>query len=328
MVDSGKSKPDLAVVLALKEQLKKIGLAGRHVAVAYSGGLDSTVLLHALVSVLRAADFPFRFGLSAIHVNHGLSPNADLWARHCQSFAEKLDVPFVAAKVNVQARSGEGIEAAARKVRREALFAHASDVIAMAHHADDQAETVLHNMLRGTGLRGAGGIPGFHGRIFRPLLSVRKETLQHYALAHGLSWIEDESNADPYFTRNYLRHEVLPTMRARFPQAVEQIARAARKFSEAQELLDELALQDLQKTALVFPVEISPLKRLAELRAGNLVRSLLSAQQVQLPDERRLNEFIRQVRTAAPDRHPRLEMPSYCLWVARKWLHFEKQEKS
>jgi tRNA(Ile)-lysidine synthase len=328
MADSRKSPFDLGVALPLKEKLKKFGLDGRHIAVAYSGGLDSTVLLHALVCVLREAELPGRFGMSAIHINHGLSPNAGRWERHCQLFAEKSGVPFIAAKVNVRPCSGEGIEAAARKARREAIFANAEDLICMAHHADDQAETVLHNMLRGTGLRGAGGIPEFHGRVLRPFLSVRKETLRNYALSHELAWIEDESNTDRYFTRNYLRHEVLPTMSARFPRAVEQITRAAGKFSEAQALLDELALQDLKKTELTFPVEISILRRLTELRASNLVRSLLSAQQVQLPDERRLNEFIRQVRTAAPDRQPRLDLHSYRLWVARKWLYFEKQDKS
>nr|QLG20393.1 tRNA(Ile)-lysidine synthetase [uncultured bacterium]QLG20606.1 tRNA(Ile)-lysidine synthetase [uncultured bacterium] len=328
MAGSRKSLLDLGVEHPLNEVIKKFGLSGRHIAVAYSGGLDSTVLLHALVRVQLEADISARLNISAIHINHGLSPSADAWERHCQSFAEKSGVPFLVAKVKVQSGSGDGIEATARKVRHEALFLHATDLICMAHHADDQAETVLHNMLRGAGLRGASGIPEFHGRVLRPFLSLRKETLRNYALAHELSWVEDESNSDRYFTRNYLRHEVLPDMSAKFPAAVEQISRVARRFSEAQVLLDELALQDLKKSALVFPVEILVLRDLTELRARNLVRSLLSAQQVQLPDERRLNEFIRQVRTAASDRHPRLDMRGYHLWAARKLLYFEQDVKS
>ena len=306
---------------ALANVIVRHDLEGRALTVAYSGGLDSTVLLHALQRIAPLLNLR----LTAVHVHHGLSKNANEWADHCAQTCASLNIDLSVINVFVKPLCGEGVEAAARKVRLDALLAHSSGQVCMAHHADDQAETVLHNLLRGSGLRGAGGIPMLRGRVLRPFLELPKECLFDYATKRQLKWIEDESNQDRYYTRNYLRHEVVPLLRERFPKAIEQLSVAARRFSDAQTLLDDLALLDLKKDQFLFPLKTSLLRELPEARARNLMRSLLSSNDVQLPDERRLNEFVRQVRTAATDRHPSIEMPAYRLWVAASELHFAKK---
>ncbi|TBR13320.1 tRNA lysidine(34) synthetase TilS [Rugosibacter aromaticivorans] len=321
MVDSRNKQFSKRVEATLTDILAQHALRGQSLTVAYSGGLDSTVLLYALKNIAPMLDLH----LTAVHVHHGLSENADEWSDHCTLTCAQLGIELSVVRVLVKPELGEGIEAAARKVRLDAVLAHSSGWVCMAHHANDQAETVLHNLLRGSGLRGAGGVPVLRGRVFRPFLTLPKEFLLAYAIEHQLRWVEDESNKDRYFTRNYLRHEVVPLLKARFPRAVEQLSIAARRFADAQALLDDLALLDLKKDQFLFPIETSLLLNLTEVRARNLMRSLLSGNKVQLPDERRLNEFVRQVRTAANDRHPSLETSTYRLWVALGELHFKKK---
>ncbi|MES2238505.1 MAG: tRNA lysidine(34) synthetase TilS [Pseudomonadota bacterium] len=321
MVDSRNKSFNKGVEATLTSILIRHDLKGQALTVAYSGGLDSTVLLCALKNIAPLLDLH----LTAVHVHHGLSKNADKWSDHCVQTCVRLGIDLSVIDVFVKPELGEGIEAAARKIRLDALLAHSSGRVCMAHHADDQAETVLHNLLRGSGLRGAGGIPVLRGRVLRPFLELSKESLREYAAEHQLEWVEDESNKDRYFTRNYLRHEVVPILKARFPKAVEQLSIAAKRFSDAQVLLDDLALLDLKKDQFLFPLETSLLRELTEIRARNLMRSLLSGNKVQLPDERRLNEFVRQVRTASNDRHPSMETPTYRLWVVASELHFAKK---
>ena len=167
-------------------------LRGKRVAVGLSGGIDSVVLLHLLHGL--APRFGYR--LSATHVNHGLSPNAADWQKFCSSFCLGLGIPFKAMRVTVK-RQGRGLEAAAREARRAAMLKLKVDFVAFGHHLDDQAETVLFNLLRGTGLEGASGMPAI-GRLggktlLRPLLEVSRAEIRAYAARHGLGWIEDES---------------------------------------------------------------------------------------------------------------------------------------
>lgn len=194
----------------------------------------------------------------------------------------------------------------------------------LAHHADDQAETLLHNLLRGAGLRGAAAIPMHRGKLLRPLLTLSRNCIQAYAKVYGLRWIEDESNADCRFTRNFLRARILPPLVGRFPRGAEHLAAAAGRFGEANALLDDLARLDLAEHAAGFPLPLTLLRELAELRARNVLRALLAWQEVQAPDEPRLNEFVRQLRTAGPDRRPRIDLPGYSLWCERGWLKFGK----
>ncbi|MBI2384075.1 MAG: tRNA lysidine(34) synthetase TilS [Gammaproteobacteria bacterium] len=231
--------------------------------VAFSGGLDSTVLLH----LLSAAGLQPR----AIHVNHQLQPAAAGWVRHCARVCKALRVPLTVANVRVPSDDPAGPEAAARQARRGAFRKHLrkSDVLATAHHREDQAETLLLRIFRGTGLRGLAAMRPVSefapGRLWRPLLDVPRSALRAYAQAHRLRWIEDPHNDDPRYTRSWLRAQVLPLLRRRWPALDENLARLARLAAEADELLREQARADLD---LVAPALPSPLAtaRMAEVR--------------------------------------------------------------
>lgn len=292
------------------------------IVVGYSGGIDSTVLLHATHVVARQKDI----SLSAVHVHHGLNSRADAWAdacvRTCKAFAIPIDVSWV----TVAPQRGEGVEAAARRLRREVMARHPANWILLAHHADDQAETLLHNLVRGTGLRGAAAMPERLGRVLRPFLGFTRNELFAYANSNGLPWIEDDSNADCRYTRNYLRANILPALGTRFPRATEHLAAAAGRFGEASSLLDDLAQIDLGGHPNSFPVPLAVFRGLSESRARNLLRALLAWQGVQAPDERRLNEFVRQLRSAGLDRHPRLDLATYSLWCEKRRLWFARKD--
>ncbi|MBC7780347.1 MAG: tRNA lysidine(34) synthetase TilS, partial [Proteobacteria bacterium] len=230
------------------------------VCVGLSGGCDSVVLLHALVQFARG----HRLRVRALHVHHGLSPNADRWAAFCRTLCRNLGVPLKVQKVIVDRALGIGIEAAARAERYRVFAVQSAASIALAHHRDDQAETVLLQLLRGAGLRGlaamlpsteGAGAPKAAGRsaaagltsvvmapaIVRPLLALPRATLEHYATVQGLSWIDDESNADTAFARNFIRHDVLPLLETRYPAARTTLARSARLLGEAQALIETVA---------------------------------------------------------------------------------------
>jgi len=289
------------------------------VVAGFSGGLDSTVLLHAASCLVRDADL----SLSALHIHHGLNANADAWACSCKQACQEMDIPLTILRVDVPLGTGKGIEAAARGVRHKALADHPADWILLAHHADDQAETVLHNLLRGTGVRGAAAMPESRGRVLRPLLGLSRDVLLGYAQSNRLVWIEDESNSDRRYTRNFLRHQILPLIAARFPRAGEQLAAAASRFSEVDSLLEDLASLDLQDNSPEFPLPLRLFRELPDARARNLLRAMLAWHMVQPPDERRLNEFVRQLQTAGNDRHPRIDLARYTLWCEAGRLHFK-----
>jgi tRNA(Ile)-lysidine synthase len=217
--------------------------------------MDSVVLLHLL------KDHP---GVRAIHVHHGLSPNADAWAAFCRRLCKQWNIPISVRRVRV-GRTGKGLEAAAREARYAAFSKEKTDVIALAHHLDDQAETVLMNLLRGAGLRGASGMrvrSRFEGKLLaRPLLELPRTSLEDYARLHRLEWIEDESNADDAFTRNFVRRRLGPLIETRFPQWKRSLARAARLFSEKDDRGERLLREFLRSQGLRAPSEA----RLAEM---------------------------------------------------------------
>lgn len=191
-----------------------------------------------------------RIELQAIHVHHGLSPHADSWAAFCAQVCDTRNIALVTTKVRVDRQSGVGLEGAARDARYAAFADAGSPFILLAQHADDQAETVLHQMLRGTGLKGLAGmgetrVVSVNQTILRPLLSVSRADIEATARERGLKWIEDESNSDAAYTRNYLRHEIVPLLALRFPHYQASLARAARHASEADEMLEALAKIDL-----------------------------------------------------------------------------------
>ena len=238
--------------------------SARTLAVGLSGGVDSTVLLH-LLSRKR------EFSLEAIHVHHGLSPNADAWERFCRSLCSRLRVPLVVRRVKVR-KTGKGLEAAARQARYEALMKSRAGVIALAHNLDDQAETVLMNLLRGSGARGASGMPERARRggktLWRPLLAVPRSDIVRYAREQGLEWIEDESNADEKLTRNFLRRRIGPLLEQRFPRWKEALARAARHIARKEAGREEMLRGFLRSKGLSAPSEAKLGEMLKQLGAS------------------------------------------------------------
>ncbi len=319
MADSGNKPFTEPVLQAVLTCLARYARQGQSVVVGFSGGLDSTVLLHAASCVAKDAGLD----LSALHVHHGLSANADAWADSCRDVCREMKIPLTILCVDVALGTGEGVEAAARRVRHKALADHPADWILLAHHADDQAETVLHNLLRGCGLLGVAAMPESRGRVLRPVLGLARDLLLVYARSRRLTWIEDESNADSHYTRNFLRNEVFPRITSRFPRASAQLAAAACRFREAESLLEDLASLDLGDRSPEFPLPVMLIRELPDTRARNLLRAMLKWHRVQPPDWRRLNEFVRQVQTSASDRHPRLDPSRYSLWCESGGLHFK-----
>ncbi|TDF78255.1 tRNA lysidine(34) synthetase TilS [Pseudomonas sp. H9] len=303
--------------------------------VALSGGLDSTVLLHLLVSLSRQQSLP---PLRVIHIHHGLQAAADAWPAHCQRLCDDLGVELRIIHVTVS--PGASLEQGARDARY-AAFAQAlrpSEVLLTGQHREDQAETLLFRLLRGTGLRGLGAMPEQRplgqGVLVRPLLGVARHDLEDYARAQGLSWVEDPSNSDLQFSRNYLRHQVFPTLLQRWPQAAQNLARCAEHLSEAQGLLDELALQDLAQAATPAPfdwlgldsLDVSVLQRLSAPRQRNALQFWL-AQRTRLPDARHWAGW-ESLRDAASDGRPLWRLTDGELhrshariwWLAGPWL--------
>ncbi|MBB4130118.1 MULTISPECIES: tRNA lysidine(34) synthetase TilS [unclassified Xanthomonas] len=232
--------PQCEVTAALPEP------APAAVLVGFSGGLDSSVLLHALAQQPHYR----RAGLRAVHVHHGLHADADAWAAHCTAFCAALSLPLQVLHVQVPRDSGDGLEAAARQARR-AAFAQAlaaDEWLALAQHRDDQAETLLLRALRASGPDGLAAMRPLrdfgHAQLWRPLLALPRSALQAYAQRHALRWIEDPSNADPGFDRNFLRLQVLPLLRQRWPHAADALARSAQLCADASDLLlhEDLAL--------------------------------------------------------------------------------------
>src|SRR2546428_12247393 len=224
---SSRKRPSGELVAAAGRFLGSIDLRGKRLAVGLSGGVDSVVLLHVL------KQHP-EFDLSAIHVHHGLSPNAGAWARFCRALCTRWGVPLAVRRVKV-AKKGKGLEAAAREARYRAFRNNPCDAVAPAHNRDDQAETVLMNLLRGAGVRGASGMPP-RGRLdgkmlLRPLLEVPRAAVLAYAREQGLEWVEDESNADEALTRNFVRRRLGPLVESRFPRWRGSLAPCARPFS-------------------------------------------------------------------------------------------------
>lgn len=260
---------------------------------AYSGGLDSEVLLHQL-SCLRNE---IGLDLFAVHVHHGLNRDADAWADQCREHCRDLRVPFFLERVDVH-NTGAGIEASARAARYQALAKHVTSnrhVLLTAHHQNDQAETLLLHLVRGAGVSGLAAMPTDRsfgdGRLMRPMLALERSALDSYARSHNLEWVEDQSNSDPAIRRSFLRHEVFPRLTGVWPGAVSAIARTADHMAEADHLLGELAQQDIEKCSL--PDDGLSLTRLAALspqRRKNCLRYWIRARNCAVPTTKQLAE--------------------------------------
>ncbi|WP_175452465.1 tRNA lysidine(34) synthetase TilS [Thiohalomonas denitrificans] len=295
----------------LLERLGKLPVPSRY-RVAFSGGLDSTVLLHLMASVRERLTVP----LDAVHVDHGLHPHSGEWARQCEAVCRRLGVPLEQVKVDARPRLGEGPEAAAREARYRAFVEglEPDAFLLTAHHEDDQAETLLLQMLRGAGPRGLAGMPEYRplgkGWLVRPLLALSRSELRGWAEAVGLVWIEDPGNFDTGFDRNRIRHDILPGLTQCRSGAAHAIARSAMHCAEASELLDELATADLEGSeAAPGILAAEPLRTLSPARLRNVLRVWIRLQGLPVPDTANLNRISEEVMSARGDSEPLVHWP-------------------
>lgn len=320
---SSPNKPDKVlheVERAIGELLARVCVSAdaspSSIAVAYSGGLDSTVLLYFASRYAAARNLP----IFAFHVHHGLSGNADAWVDHCSGQADRLGVPLAIVNVQIAGAAQRGVEEAARIARYDALGQMCRtrnvSLLLMAHHRDDQAETVLLQLMRGAGLPGLSGMAEFQPRhellgpdvaLGRPLLGLSRKELEQAALDFNLSYVTDDSNADRRYRRNAFRRDIAPAIETHFPGFSELVSRAASHVRTAQSLLSELAVidyevckSDLQPDAL----DLAKARSLPAERFENLLRHWLYRRGVQLPSTARLHEIRTQMLDAASDKHP------------------------
>ena len=303
--------------------------------IALSGGLDSSVLLHLLVRLREQERLP---ALKAIHVHHGLQSAADAWPAHCRELCDRLGVPLQIEFVQVAA--GASLERAAREARYAACARRlgVGELLLTAQHRDDQAETLLFRLLRGAGVRGLAGMPMARslgrGRLVRPLLGVARAELERYAGEQRLNWVEDPSNTDTRLARNFLRRDILPALARQWPQLGATLARTAGQMAEAEQLLGELAEQDLVParssppfTWLGLPsLELAPLLDLSEARQRNALRHWL-APLTPMPDREHWAGWC-DLRDAAVDAEPIWRLGQGALrradgrlwWLPDEWL--------
>lgn len=281
----------LDLLRQVKASLSRHLAARARLRVALSGGVDSVVLLSVLADI--APLFPFE--LSALHVHHGLNPKADEWAAHCLSLCKRMNIPCEIVYVNVSRESDEGLEAAARKARYAVLTKPGVDVLALAHHLDDQAETVLLQLLRGGEPRALAAMPEARREsgmlLLRPLLNVHKSALLDYAKAHQLAWVEDDSNLDTALSRNALRREVLPVLEKHFPDYRQRLSAAARRMAEIAETLDSQAQSVMHGDGL----SVTVLSDLPQPEGINLLAAFLRRQCPSMPRPGALRELYRQL---------------------------------
>ncbi|OOG27235.1 tRNA lysidine(34) synthetase TilS [Thioalkalivibrio denitrificans] len=291
----------------LRPFLRLLPSASRYL-VAYSGGLDSHVLLHMLAA-LRGSGFP---EVRAVHVHHGLNARADAWVAHCEAVCERLGVPLDVLRVDARAETGESPEAAARTARYGALegLLQSGDGLLTAHHQRDQAETLLLQLMRGAGPAGLAAMPawqplgaGWHGR---PMLQMGRADLEAYARAEALDWIEDDSNLDTRFDRNLLRTRIMPALRERWPALDETLSRAAAHQAETLGLLGDLARVDLENLRGEVPgtLSVMALSTLRPARIRNALRFWLLEKGLPSPPRTRLQSVLDDVLTAGPDAMP------------------------
>ncbi len=308
-------------------------LAGRlpaRLLVAFSGGLDSSVLLHALYR-LCGEGLLGKSELLALHVNHGLLPEAERWAGHCADFAAGRGIAFRCLEVKEAPPAGGGLEAWAREHRYRLLAAEMErgDLLLTAHHRDDQAETVLLRLLRGSG---PGGIAAMRpertfaaGWLLRPLLGWERSALEAWARSEGLRWIEDRSNREPCFDRNYLRHRVLPLLEERWPDASSRLARAAHLQQEAAGLLEELAAIDLAAIGSRGTLNVAGLRALDPARLSNLLRYWALQRGLVPPPPTVLERVEAELLAAGRDRNPVLQWGEVQLRRYREQVYLLRQ---
>jgi tRNA(Ile)-lysidine synthase len=292
--------------VSLLESHKKI----KSVTAALSGGVDSVVLLHILHQLQKT----HHFTLKASHVHHGLSKNADKWVKFCEKLCTKLSVPLDVHYIKLPQKKSLGIEGEARQLRYEKLLKSQSDLVVLAHHEDDQAETFLLQLIRGAGVKGLSSMAHFDDsrRLWRPLLNTSRIEIESYAKKHQLKWIEDESNQNTDFDRNFIRSKVLPILKNRFNHIIKVISRSSAHLAEAQHLLDDLAKLDLKNYLKSYiykhKIQVKTLDKLSSSRAKNVLRYWLEINDQLMPSKDLLDELLRQVLKAKKDAELKIQL--------------------
>jgi tRNA(Ile)-lysidine synthase len=287
--------------------------------IAYSGGLDSHVLLHSL---WRLRQLHPLLSIKAAHIHHGLSHNADSWLEHCRCVCARLQIDFHPYRITSRPSPGESIEAWAREARYNALKDHLAqnDTLLTAHTQNDQAETLLLQLLRGAGPKGLAGMAVKQalgsGHHLRPLLSFTRHELQDYAIYHQLNWIEDESNLDLRFDRNFLRHQILPLLQQRWPAAIKNMARTANHCAEASSLLVELARIDLPASEQPANLDLAVLKTLTPARQRNVVRYWFHLLNCRAPNSAKMRCIQEEMINGRPDSQAQI---SWGKWILRRF---------
>lgn len=298
--------------------------------VALSGGVDSVVLLHALKTLRDSGQLAY--ALDAIHINHGINPHADAWQEFCNELCAGWDLPLHTERLQLD-RNVAGLEQRAREARYE-IFARAlspADWLLLAHHLDDQLETLMLRLLRGAGSAGMAGMPAMRtlgdGRLLRPLLTFRREELLDYARVQQLRWVEDDSNLDQGFDRNFIRHQVLPLLAQRWPDYRERMGKSAQLWQESDQLLDVLAQQDLAPLQGTVPgrLQLDALLTWDSARQRNALRFWLQSLGI-APGWHLLQRLVSEIITAREDAPASLDCPGARLQRYRGHLYALKAD--
>jgi tRNA(Ile)-lysidine synthase len=319
MAASRKRLPNKAIASVVAAGLARHVAPHARLTLALSGGVDSVVLLHALLALRDQ----HAFDLQAVHVHHGLSAQADAWAGFCGRLCASHAVELTVHRVQIARDDTEGIEAAARRERQRIFAALDTQFLLTAHHLNDQAETLMLQLLRGAGPKGLAAMAemqqrrGWLAAHWRPLLGVTRADLLDHAHAHQLAWVEDESNQDLRFRRNALRQSVLPLLNTYFPGADTTLARAAGLQAEAAELLDDLARLDAAAAIASERLDCASLAKLSLPRARNLLRYFIEQHGHPPPNARQLNEALQQLRDARHDARVCVNLGRGALWRYR-----------
>lgn len=296
--------------------------------VAFSGGLDSTVLLHALA---RLAAQQRSYRLRAVHVDHGLHADSIRWRQHCEQQARSLQVEFATVRVAVDRIDQGGLEAAARDARYDALrnILRAGEYLLSAHHADDQLETMVFALMRGAGLAGMSAMPVTqpfaNGWLVRPLLDFTRGELEAWARAEGLAWLSDPSNDNLAFDRNFLRHKIVAPLRERWPAAAQTASRSAEHLREARRALEQLAEIDAEHAVRGECLDVESLRPLDAERRRNLLRYWIRRRGARAPATRKLAAIEHDMLAAAEDRVPCMGWDGWEIHRHRGLLYCERQ---
>jgi tRNA(Ile)-lysidine synthase len=297
----------------------------KQLIVGFSGGLDSSVLLHLLAS------YPsLKQRLLAVHINHGLSPNALAWQEHCQKICTSLMVPFKAQSVLFNRAANIEEEARTARFKAFSSLLNQDGCLLLGHHLDDQAETLLLQLIRGTGIDGLAGMSLFssltQGVIARPLLTSSRAQLHDYALLHSLQWIDDESNHDIGYSRNYVRHQIMPLLAKKWPGVVGNLARTAAHCQQAKANLSALAVVDCPELLNAQnSLHITPLKILKEERIINVFRAWFKYNKIKLPSSAVFKRLIHELLRSSHDAVPLISWNDVCVRRYQDRIYLEKQ---